>query len=91
MQISIDKFDYEAQISELRGDVAKIKQASLVADSGPLLVCPCFPPPSPGLPAAPRHGSTHRCCMHTMEKYALHHHSASLLHCHAVLTLPPRS
>jgi len=34
LQISVDKFDYEAQLADLRGDVAKIKQ---VNDAQPLL------------------------------------------------------
>eukprot|EP00878_Enallax_costatus_P010781 GHUV01011258.1.p1 GENE.GHUV01011258.1~~GHUV01011258.1.p1 ORF type:complete len:120 (+),score=28.69 GHUV01011258.1:346-705(+) len=32
VQISIEKFDYEAQLGELRGDVAKIKELAYAID-----------------------------------------------------------
>eukprot|EP00775_Hariotina_reticulata_P007904 gene7904-8100_t len=32
LQISIEKFDYEAQLADLRGDVAKIKQLAYAID-----------------------------------------------------------
>ena len=75
MQISIEKFDYEAQLGELRGDVAKIKQVGGAAMPAP---------PSSSTAVASEGGclvSPAGLCCHSIQNLALCYvHAQSVLH-----------